>query len=165
MILWFATNFPRHSLNGEPQTSASEIAKYSYAAQVGQVIEPVFKPMGVDWRVGFGIISAFAAREVFVSSLALMFNVEDEQEETQNQSLITAMKEAQFADGTPIFTVASVVGILIFFMIALQCTSTVAILKREMGSWRPALTQLVLSNVVAYTLAVIVVKALQSFGY
>lgn len=161
VVLWFATHFPRSQTDA---LSASEIAKSSYAARVGQIIEPVFTPMGVDWRVGFGLISAFAAREVFVSSLALMFNVEDA-DGTQTQSLIKAMKAASFPDGSPIFTTASVVGIFIFFMIALQCTSTVAILKREMGSWKPALMQLFFSNFIAYGLAVSVVFILKNLGY
>ena len=124
---------------------------------LGQNIEPLFRPLGVDWRVGFGLISAFAAREVFVSSLALVFNSEDPNEEVQSKSLISAMKKAAFPDGTPIFTVATVSGIFIFFMIALQCTSTVGILRRETGSWKPALMQLFFSNAVAYGLAVAVV--------
>ena len=165
IVLWFATNFPRPLITeGTADVPAAVVAQQSYAAQVGQVIEPVFKPMGLDWRVGFGLISAFAAREVFVSSLALMFNVE-EKEEAQTAGLITAMKNATFPNGSPIFTTASVVGILIFFMIALQCTSTVGILKREMGSWTPVMMQLVFSNLVAYGLAVSAVTALRMLGY
>jgi ferrous iron transport protein B len=124
----------------------------------------VFKPLGVDWRVGFGLISAFAAREVFVSSLAIVFNIEGE-DSAQTTGLLQAMREATFEDGSKIFTVASVVGILIFFMIALQCISTVGILKREAGSWTPALLQLGLSNLFGYGLAVLVVSALKSLGY
>lgn len=163
VVLWFATNFPRVQPAGAEAVSASVVAQQSYAAMAGQVIEPVFKPMGVDWRVGFGLISAFAAREVFVSALALMFNVESA-DEAQTQGLITAMRHATFPDGMPIFTTASVVGILIFFMIALQCTSTVGILKREMGSWPPVLMQLVFSNLIAYVLAVSVFFTLKNFG-
>lgn len=165
LVLWFATTFPRHEVpEGQEAPAATEIAQHSYAAQVGQAMEPIFRPMGVDWRVGFGLISAFAAREVFVSALALTFNISDEDEDSQTQSLMTAMKEATFPDGTPIFTVASVVGILIFFMIALQCVTTVGVLKREMGSWKPALLQLFFSNLVAYCLAVTVVFVLHQFG-
>lgn len=161
VVLWFATHFPRPQIDS---VTASEIAQHSYAARVGQIIEPVFTPMGVDWRVGFALISAFAAREVFVSSLALMFNIEGS-DGAQTQSLIKAMKAASFPDGSPIFTTASVVGIFIFFMIALQCTSTVAILKREMGSWKPVLMQLFFSNIIAYGLAVSVVLILKNLGY
>ncbi|MBC7419764.1 MAG: ferrous iron transporter B [Bdellovibrio sp.] len=161
LVLWFGTTFPRPPVGVE--MSAAQIASHSYAAQFGQAIEPVFKPLGVDWRVGFGLISAFAAREVFVSSLALVFNIEAK-DEAQTKGLLNAMREATFADGSKVFTVASVTGILIFFMIALQCISTVSILKRETGSWRPAILQLVISNLVAYSLAALVVNALKAFG-
>ncbi|OFZ29265.1 MAG: ferrous iron transport protein B [Bdellovibrionales bacterium RIFCSPHIGHO2_01_FULL_40_29] len=162
IILWFATNFPRPDVGVE--MSDSEISQQSYAAKVGQKIEPLFIPMGLDWRAGFGLISAFAAREVFVSALALVFNIEGDGE-AQTESLLQAMRTATFADGKPIFTVASVVGILIFFSIALQCISTVGILKRESGSWNLALMQLLISNVAAYILAVSVVQILKAMGY
>lgn len=161
IVLWGATNFPR-PVAGVTMTDA-EIAQQSYAAQVGQKIEFVFKPMGLDWRVGFGLISAFAAREVFVSALALVFNIEGEGD-AQTDGLLKSMQEAKFQDGAPIFTVASVVGIFIFFTIALQCISTFAIIKRESGSWKPAVLQLILSNGVAYGLAVAVVQLLKVFG-
>jgi len=162
LVLWFGTHFPRPENMSE--VSKSEVATHSYAAQFGQAIEPVFKPLGVDWRVGFGLISAFAAREVFVSTLALVFNVEGD-EDQQTQGLLTAMREAHFPDGSKIFTTASVVGILIFFMIALQCISTVGMIKKETGSWKIAFSQLVISNGVAYVLAFIVVNTLKFFGY
>lgn len=162
MLLWFGTNFPRPAAGVEE--SASQIAAHSYAAQLGQKVEPIFKPLGLDWRVGFGLISAFAAREVFVSSLALVFNVEGS-DDAQTEGLIKAMREATFADGSKIFTTASVVGIFIFFIIALQCISTVGILKREAGSWKPAILQLVLSNVFAYGFAALAVNVLKAFGY
>ncbi len=162
LVLWFGTTFPR-PLTGVTMTP-SEIAAESYAAQLGKAIEPVFRPMGLDWRVGFGLISAFAAREVFVSALAIVFNV-DGTDEAQTEGLLKAMREATFADGSPIFTIASVTGIFIFFIIALQCISTVGILKREAGSWTPALLQLFLSNIFAYVLAVIAVNSLKAFGY
>lgn len=162
IVLWVATTFPRPP-EGVEMTDA-QIAQQSYAAQAGRTIEPIFKPMGVDWRVGFGIMSAFAAREVFVSALVLMFNVDGADDDAKAASLVDTMREATFADGTKIFTVASVVGILIFFTIALQCIATFAILKREAGSWGPAVSQLVISNLVAYMLAVLAFQVLRAFG-
>jgi ferrous iron transport protein B len=150
IIIWFATNFPRTHVDG---TEITQVAEHSYAAQLGQAIEPVFKPMGLDWRVGFGIISAFAAREVFVSSLAIIFNAEGE-DDVQVKGLIEKMKDAKFPDGTPVFTLGSSLGLIIFFMIAMQCLATFAILRKETGSFAIALTQLSLSNIVAYVLAV-----------
>jgi ferrous iron transport protein B len=165
VVIWFGTNFPRYEVKeGGPQQTQAQIAQESYAAQLGQFVEPVFKPMGVDWRVGFGLIASFAAREVFVSALVLMFNVEGDDEDAQVGGLLKVMKRATFADGNPIFTLASTVGILLFFMIALQCISTVGVMKREMGSWKPALMQLVFSNLVAYCLAVVVVSVLKFLG-
>lgn len=164
VVLWFATNFPRVEYADGHTPEATEIAQESYAAQVGKAIEPIFHPMGVDWRVGFGLISAFAAREVFVSAMALTFNISAEDEDAQTESLLATMEKATFPDGTPIFTVASVVGILVFFMIALQCISTVGVMKKEMGSWKPALLQLFFSNLVAYCLAVCCVYVLRMFG-
>lgn len=165
LVLWFGSQFPR-SFENETR-SESEIMEQSYAAQLGQKIQPVFEPMGVDWRVGFGIISAFAAREVFVSAMAIVFHVEGE-DEAQTSGLLQQMKNAKFESGPylgqPIFTVASCVGILIFFMIALQCLSTFAILKKESGLTL-AMAQLISSNVVAYGLAVFAVTVLKSMGY
>ncbi len=164
VILWGATNFPRPLGPDGAEVSASAVAQNSYAAQVGRKIEPIFRPLGVDWRVGFGLISAFAAREVFVSALALMFNIEGEKE-AKTAGLLKSMKEATFEDGRRIFTVASVMGIFVFFSIALQCISTFSVLRRETGSWTPAILQLVLSNVFAYGLAVVMVQSLKFFGY
>lgn len=162
IILWGATNFPRPAA-GVTLTDA-EIAQQSYAAQVGRTIEPIFHPLGLDWRVGFGLISAFAAREVFVSALVLVFNVEGDGD-AQTQGLVKSMHEATFPDGSKIFTIASVMGILIFFSIALQCISTFAILRRESGSWTPAVAQLVISNLAAYAIAVAVVQTMKLWGF
>jgi ferrous iron transport protein B len=111
----------------------------SYAGRAGQVIEPLFKPMGVDWRVGVGLISAFAAREVFVSSLAVVFQAANDDEATQQEALISQMHQARNSDGELIFTISTVIGLSIFFMIALQCMTTVAMMQRESNSWKLAI--------------------------
>lgn len=148
IILWLATQFPRIEMQ------APELSE-SYAGKVGQIMEPLFKPMGVDWRVGVGLISAFAAREVFVSSMAMTFKVTQD-EDKQAQELIEVMRTASFTDGTPIFTYGSVIGLIIFFMIALQCMSTVAVQIKESGSLKFAIAQLVTLNFVGYLLAVLI---------
>jgi ferrous iron transport protein B len=127
---------------------------HSYAAKIGEATEPLFEPLGVDWRVGVGLISAFAARETFVSSLAVLFNVaETDDDNTLREGLISKMREAHFADGRPIFTLASIAALLVFFMIALQCISTFATARQEMKSLRFAVVQLVVMNLVAYFVA------------
>jgi ferrous iron transport protein B len=157
ILIWVGSTFPNYKAE-DPERLQS-----SYLAQIGHVIEPVFLPMGVDWRVGVGLISAFAAREVFVSSMAIMFNITGE-EDAVAEGMLAEMQKASFADGTPIFTVATVVGLLVFFMIALQCMSTVGVQLKENKSWGFAIWQLVIFNVVAYVLAVICVQGLRAFG-
>lgn len=152
IVLWFATTFPKSDIEGDIKTT--------YAMQIANAIEPVFKPMGLDGRVGFALLASFAAREVFVSSLALSVQAGEIDDDNQTP-LLEKMAQITFADGTKIFTLASVLGVLIFFVIATQCLSTVGVLKKESGGWRWALIQLIGSNIIAYTLAVIVVQVVQ----
>lgn len=159
VLMWAGTTFPNYK-----SENAQQKLEQSYAGQMGHFLEPIVRPMGVDWRVGVGLVSAFAAREVFVSSMAITFNITDTGDNAQN-SLLDQMRDARNADGTKVFTVASVAGLLIFFMIALQCMSTVAVAAREMNSMKFALSQLVVFNVGAYILAVIVVQGLRALGY
>lgn len=159
ILIWLGTTFPNYQA-----TDATEKLSQSYAGRLGHVIEPIVAPMGVDWRVGVGLISAFAAREVFVSSLAVTFNITDTEEESQQKSLLAQMETAVNSSGEKIFTISSVFGLVVFFMIALQCMSTVAIQMKESGSTSFAVTQLVVFTVVAYILAVIVVQGLRLFG-
>ncbi len=159
LIVWVATTFPNYQLEDK-----SERLKTSYAAEVGQMIEPVFTPMGGDWRTGVGLISAFAAREVFVSSLAVVFQVTDDDEESMQQTLLSKMHDAKAPDGLPLFTLASVLGLIVFFMIALQCLSTFIVAIRESGNLKFALLQLLGFNIAGYVLAVIVVQGLRALG-
>ena len=158
VIIWIFTTFPNYKATNDVEKLDS-----SYAAQVGRVFEPVMKPMGGDWRTGTALISAFAAREVFVSALSLVLNISEKTDDLQ-QSILTKMREATTPDGTPLFTVASVTGLILFFMIALQCMSTVAIARREFGSWTMPMIQLILFNVIAYVLSVSVVQGLRKIG-
>jgi ferrous iron transport protein B len=159
VLIWVGTTFPHYQ-----ETNAQQKLEQSYAGQLGKVIEPVVSPMGVDWRVGVGLISAFAAREVFVSSLAVVFNITDENADSQQASLLTQMGTAVNSVGEKVFTVSSVIGILIFFMIALQCMSTVAVQFRESGSFNFAMGQLIAFNLIAYALTVAVVQGLRAIG-
>jgi ferrous iron transport protein B len=144
VLVWVLTTFPRSDLDGAERLNGS------FAGRIGQKLEFMVEPMGGDWRVGLGLVSAFAAREVFVSTLAIVMNADPESE---TQSLLERMREATRADGAPLFTVASTAALLVFFMLALQCMSTVGVVYREMGSWKYALGQLVGMNTLAYVLA------------
>jgi len=136
----------------------------SFAAQLGQLMEPALRPMGVDWRVGVGLISAFAAREVFVSSLAIVFNVAGE-EDAQSEGLLQEMRTAKI-DGTgqPVFTTASILGLIIFFFFSLQCMSTVAVVRKETNSWRFVALQLLFYTGLGYLASVATVQGLRLAG-
>jgi ferrous iron transport protein B len=159
VLMWVATTFPAHNAPSESERLAG-----SYAAAAGRVLEPVMEPMGADWRVGVGLISAFAAREVFVSALAVVFNVTEEGKTTIQQALLDRMSEATGPRGYPLFATSTVLGLIVFFMIALQCIATVGVARREFGNWRVPLLQLAAFNAVAYLLAVGVVQGLRIFG-
>lgn len=155
ILIWMGTTFP-HWQSENPTLQLQE----SYLGKLGQKIEPIFTPMGADWRVGVGLMSAFAAREVFVSSLAVIFQVTDATEGSQEEGMLAAMATAVRSDGQALFTVASVAALIVFFMIALQCMSTVAIVAKETGSYRFAVMQLLLLNISAYILSVAVYQVL-----
>ncbi len=154
VLIWAGSTFPKYEIK-----DVNERFKASYAASFGKVIEPVFKPMGADWRVGLGIITSFAAREVFVSSLAVVFNVTEDNDDAVALSLLEKMREARFVneDGTAgelIFTWPAILALVVFFMIALQCMATVSIAISEFGSFKMALIQLTVFNILAYVLSV-----------
>jgi ferrous iron transport protein B len=160
-VLWILSNFA--------YTPATIVApatmETSFAAQLGHQMEPLLRPMGVDWRVGVGLISAFAAREVFVSSMAIVFHVDGEDDQTAQAGLLEQMRTATFPGTSQlIFTPSSIFGLIVFFFFSLQCFSTVAVVRRETNSWRTAGLQLAFYTGLGYVLAVTSVQALRAFG-
>ncbi|MCY4512533.1 MAG: ferrous iron transporter B [Bdellovibrionales bacterium] len=153
LIVWVATNFSGNL------TPVKDI-QYSYAGYLGRWIEPFFETMGLDWRVGVGLLAAFAAREVFVSAVALLFSVTSSGE-SFTSSLLEQMNIAVNSQGDKVFTTASTVGLIVFFMFSLQWLSTTAIVYKESGSLRLAGIQLVLLNLVAYVAAVLTYQSLR----
>lgn len=122
------------------------------------------RPLGMDWRVGVSLISTFAAREVFVSSIALIFKVTSNEESIQH-SILGAMKKSKIEEtGEPLFTISTVIGLIVFFIFALQCLSTVAVSRKETGGWRIPILQIVLFSSTAYLLAFITVNGLRALG-
>ncbi|MEO7425403.1 MAG: ferrous iron transport protein B [Fibrobacteria bacterium] len=146
-------------------TSEYVTVSNSYAAQIGRFIEPVTRPMGLDWRGGVAMICGFAAREVFVSAMALMYRIDDTEGDGLADRLLARMSEVTF-EGTQekVFTISSVLGVILFFMIALQCFSTVAVAKTEAGGWKFAAVQLAVYTGAAYVLTVILVQGLRAMG-
>ncbi|MEO8666852.1 MAG: nucleoside recognition domain-containing protein, partial [Ignavibacteria bacterium] len=174
LILWVLTYFPNYDPTNIDQSGKTpeEISKLkdaeristSYASSLGKFIEPVMKPIGLDWRVGVSLVATFAAREVFVSSLALIFKITDDREDMQN-SILNAMREAKVGDtDQKLFTTATTTGMIIFFVFALQCLSTVAIAKKETGGWRIPILQIVIFTFIAYALTFLTVNGLRAMG-
>jgi ferrous iron transport protein B len=164
--LWILTHTPVQPPPADGSDREYVAVSHSYAARIGHFIEPVTAPMGLDWRGGVALISGFAAREVFVGSLALVYRVQELNDDAgMTGKLFARMSELRFENtGRPIFTISTCLGILLFYLIALQCFPTVAVARNEMGSWRPALIQLVLFTGVAYLLAVALVQGLRLLG-
>src|SRR5262245_47450215 len=167
-VLWLLSNFGLGALqlpaeDGKPAAFiATSDLDHSFAAQVGKRMEPALKPMGVDWRVGVGLISAFAAREVFVSTMAVVFHSNNDDEEKQREGLLQSMREATFSDSSQkVFTPASIIGLIIFFMISLQCLSTVSVVRAETNSWKIAGLQVLFYTGLGYLFSTAVVQGLR----
>ncbi|MBP9191834.1 MAG: ferrous iron transport protein B [Ignavibacteria bacterium] len=174
LLIWILTTFPNYnpvvqeSADVTPEQTeiikANERMSGSYAAYLGKFIEPVMKPLGLDWRVGVSLIATFAAREVFVSSMALIFKITEDGDDIQN-SILNSMREAKIGDSDQkLFTTATTAGLIVFFVFALQCLSTVAIAKKETGSWRIPVLQVVVFTALAYVFAFVTVNGLRAFG-
>lgn len=159
VVLWAATTFP----NSRAETPAEKL-RTSYAARAGQFIDPIMEPMGGDWRTGIALISAFAAREVFVGSLGLVLQASEKENPEDFPTLLQSMRTAKRKDGSPLFTAASTTGLILFFLIALQCMATVAVARREFGNWKLPILQVLTFNLIAYAAAVAVVKGAQLFS-
>jgi ferrous iron transport protein B len=124
----------------------------SFAGRIGRTIEPVFAPLGYDWQLSIGVLTSFAAREVFVSTLAVLFSGSDDAEDP---SVLDRIEHAERSDGSPLFTRATAASLLVFYVLAMQCLPTLAVTRRETGSWKWALLQLGYMTAVAYGAALI----------
>jgi ferrous iron transport protein B len=128
---------------------ASEKLENSYAGVLGHVIEPVIKPIGFDWKIGIALITSFAAREVFVGTMATIYSVNGDAEKMESvQQKMHAAKNPE--TGEPVFTVAVAFSLMMFYAFAMQCASTVAVVYRETKNWRWPATQFAYMTVLAY---------------
>ncbi|MBV9926702.1 MAG: ferrous iron transport protein B [Acidobacteria bacterium] len=135
---------------GEGDTSDESLQlEQSYAGRLGQVIEPAIAPLGFDWKMGIGLVSSFAARETIVSTLSIVYNV-GKDAGADSPSLIEAVRNAKRPDGSPAWTPLVAVSMMVFFVLACQCMSTVAVVRRETNSWRWPLFMVAYMLVVAY---------------
>lgn len=137
------------------QTLENQISSYklehSYLGQIGKGIEPVIRPLGYDWKIGIALISSFAAREVFVGTLATIYSVGDSSENTS--TIKEQMKAEKDSNGKPIFNFATGISLLLFYAFAMQCMGTLAIVKRETNTWKWPVLQLTGMGLLAYLIA------------
>ncbi len=130
---------------------AGEKLRQSFAGRLGRAIEPTLKPLGFDWKIGIGIVTSFAAREVFVSTLSVVYNVGGDGENTA--SLAEVMKSERRSDGRAMYTPLTGITLMVFYVFAMQCVSTVAVVRRETNSWKWPIFQTVYMTSLAWILA------------
>jgi len=132
--------------------------EHSAAGRIGQFVEPVFEPLGFDWRISIGVMTSFAAREVVVSSLAVISGIGEDGAEEEG-TLLAAMRGMQRDDGSPLLDAPTSVSLLVFFVLAMQCLPTQAVTKRETGTWKWPIVQLAYMTALAYTASLIAYHA------
>jgi ferrous iron transport protein B len=138
----------------------------SIAGRLGRLIEPAIAPLGFDWKMGIGIVSSFAAREVFVSTMSVVYNVGDDRgDEEMTKSLAESMRSQRREDGSLVYTPLVAVTLMVFYVFALQCVSTVAVVRRETNSWKWPLFQWVYMGVLAWVLAFLTYQGGRLLGF
>jgi ferrous iron transport protein B len=157
ILLWFMASFPKLE-NGD-----SVSIDQSYAGKVGHFIEPLIEPLGYDWKIGIGLITSFAAREVLVSTLATIYNVEAEDDNII--PLKIAMKNEKDENGNPKYTILVALSLMVFYVFAAQCMATFAIIKKETNSWKWPVFMIVYMSILAYGGAFIVYQGGLALGF
>jgi len=189
IVLWALLTFPKDpavaerfaaeraevaaTLDGETEADAlvaidgaeaSAQLERSAAGRLGKAIEPALEPLGMDWRLGIGVIGAFAAREVFVSTLGIVFGVGDEVDE-ESETLREELRAAEWPDGRTLMTPLAGVALMVFFVFACQCMSTIAVVRRESGSWKWPALMFTYMTVLAYVAALLVFQVGSAMGW
>jgi ferrous iron transport protein B len=146
ILLWFLASYPR---NG--QASPAERLEQSYAGMMGKTIEPALRPLGFDWKIGIGLISSMLQREAFVSAMATIYNISGHDNRPQTAVLGEALRNDVNPDtGRSTFGLPTSLALLAYYMLALQCLSTVAVVHRETNSWKWPAVQFAYMTLLAY---------------
>lgn len=184
IILWALMYFPRSEPAASPdlpetvmtadapESAESEVAKVaesehlanSYAGMIGHAIEPAIQPLGFDWKIGIALVASFAAREVLVSTISIIYSV-GKDAEADDATLVSAVREAKRPDGTNVWTPLTAVSLMVFFVLAMQCISTVGIVLRETNSWKWTLFQVGYMTALAYFGSLIVYQGGKLMGF
>lgn len=159
ILIWAASTYPKSNTKDKSLQLAN-----SFAGQAGHFIEPAIAPLGYDWKIGIGLIGSFAAREVFNSTMSVVYAVESEDDENLDP-LRDKLASERRPDGKPVYSPLVCISLLIFYVFAMQCVSTIAIVKRETGSWKWAMLQLGYMTGTAYVLSLLVYQIGTAMGY
>ncbi len=158
IVLWFLAAYPKAPAGATPTQQLAQ----SFAGRAGHALEPVIAPLGFDWQIGIGLISSFAAREVFVSTMGVVFNAETKDDDTT--PLRQAMLAAKWPDGRPLFTPLVCFTLMIFYVFAMQCMSTIAVVKRETNGWKWPIFQTLYMTGTAWILSFLVFQGGRALG-
>jgi ferrous iron transport protein B len=162
VLLWALTTYPKPE---NPEAKGSERIAHSVAGRLGKAIEPVIAPLGFDWKIGIGLIGSFAAREVFVSTMGIVYSVENSGDETPITALSETMQKEKRADGSPVYTPLTGTALMVFYVLAMQCLSTLAVVRRETNSWKWPAFQFVYMTLLAYAGALLIFQGGRLLGW
>jgi ferrous iron transport protein B len=184
ILLWFLATYPRSSaLNQEfaakkadvandeaalkqiEQQESGEKLRRSFAGMIGRALEPVIAPLGFDWKIGIGLVGSFAAREVFVSTMSAVYNLETDDSEAGTKVLADTLREQKRPDGSRLYTPLLGITLMVFYVFALQCVSTVAVVRRETNSWKWPLFQWAYMGALAWIFAFVTYQGGRLLGF
>ncbi len=160
IVIWALSTYPKPE---NPDATDAQALAASYAGQLGHAIEPLIQPLGYDWKIGVGIVSSFAAREVFVGTMSIIYAVEGGEEDTD--SMRERMLAETHPDGTPVYTPLVIFGLMVFYVLAMQCLPTSAVVRRETGSCKWPLFQLAYMTALAWSAAFLVYQGGRLLGF
>jgi ferrous iron transport protein B len=183
LVLWALATYPKTPVERMPADVQARLAElqaagdedaaahlieqtqlsHSFAGRLGRAIEPAFAPLGLDWKMSVGVVTSFAAREVIVSTLGVLYGLgSDAADETD--SLVDSIRQSKRPDGSPVFTAATCLSLLVFYVLAMQCLPTQAVARRETGGWKWPLVQLGYMTALAYTAALLTYQVASAAG-
>ncbi len=183
VVLWALATYPKTSMEQMPAKVQAELLamsaagndagadrltqqvelEYSFAGRIGRAVEPAFAPLGFDWKMSVGVLSSFAAREVIVSTMAVLYGLGADGADDGVDSLLGSLRTVTRADGSLVFTTATCLSLLVFYVLAMQCLPTQAVTRRETGSWKWPLLQLGYMTALAYVAAMATYQAASFF--
>lgn len=165
IILWFLATFPKiGTKEGAPEPTKTEQLQHSFAGRIGHLMEPAIAPLGMDWKIGIGLVAAQAAREVFVGTMSIVYNVEGG-EDQEDGALVQTLPDQKRPDGTAVFTPLTCLSILVFFVLSMQCVSTLAVVRRETNSFRWPIFQFCYMTGTAYLASLLIYQGGRLLGF